>query len=163
MTKVVTPLRALLALVFAVLAAAQVLLVVQMFGGPATPPPDQPAELGYLVWTVLPIGVLGLACVQVVIVCTWQLLTLVRADRIFTARALPWVDRIVWAMAAGWVLLLLATVPVYVVAEVDDSPGLVLLALVVLLVGAAVGLLMVVMRALLRQATSLRDDMETVI
>jgi len=107
--------------------------------------------------------VLGLLCVQVVIVCTWRLLTLVRHDRIFSASSLPWVDAILWAVAAGWVLLLGAVVPVFVFADLDDAPGLAALHLLLRLVGAALGLLMVVMRALLRQATMLRVDMDAVI
>ncbi len=42
-------------------------------------------------------------------------------------------------------------------------PGPPLVLLLVLVAGAVVGLLVVVMRALLRQATTLRTDMEAVI
>ncbi|WP_312880214.1 DUF2975 domain-containing protein [Actinokineospora xionganensis] len=99
-------------------------------------------------------------CVQVVIVCTWKLLSLVRDDRIFSDAALGWVDAIVWAIAAGWVVLV--GVFLYVGFNADD-PGLPLL-IFLLSVGATVlGLLMVVMRALLRRATTLRADMEAVI
>ncbi|MBW0118823.1 DUF2975 domain-containing protein [Pseudonocardia abyssalis] len=114
-------------------------------------------------WAMLAVTLLGLLCVQVVIVCTGKLLSMVARDSIFSDGALPWVDAIVRAIVAGWVLLLCAAVPVYVVAELDDAPGLAALHLVLVLVGAAVGLLMVVMRALLRQATTLRVDMEAVI
>jgi hypothetical protein len=71
----------------------------------------------------------------------------------------------VWAVAAGWVMLLGAFVCAYyfIIDEVSDEPGLPVLLLVLLLVGAVVGLLMVVMRALLLQATNLRADMEAVI
>jgi hypothetical protein len=101
----------------------------------------------------------------VVIVCTWKLLTLASHDRIFSAGALPWVDAIVWAIAVGWAMLLGAFVCAYyfVIDEVSDDPVLPALLLVLLLVGAVVGLLMLVMRALLRQATTLRTDMEAVI
>ena len=58
------------------------------------------------------------------------------------------------------ILILLAAAVVAVIAfrrmRVPSSLGY-------LLVGAVVGLLMVVMRALLRQATTLRADMEAVI
>lgn len=40
-------------------------------------------------------AVVGLLCVQVVIVCTWRLLDMVRADRIFSQAAFRWVDGIV--------------------------------------------------------------------
>jgi CHASE1-domain containing sensor protein len=67
------------------------------------------------------------------------------------------VNAIVWAIAAAWVVLL--GVLLYVGFNADDP---VLLFLMV--VGVTVlGLLMVVLRALLRQATTLRTDMEAVI
>jgi Protein of unknown function (DUF2975) len=44
-----------------------------------------------------------------------------------------------------------------------DDPGVPLLLMLMLLGGGALGLLMLVMRALLRQATTLRTDMEAVI
>jgi hypothetical protein len=161
--RAVTPLRVLLALLFGILVLAQVVIVA--FALPAVPgtTADGPPELAAFRWTVLGVGVLGLLCVEVVIVCTWRLLTLVRHGRIFSASALPWVDAILWAIAAGWVVLLAAAVPVFAYAEVDDAPGLGGLHLVLLLVGAVVGLLMLVMRALLRQATTLRADLEAVI
>jgi hypothetical protein len=104
-------------------------------------------------------------CVQAVIVCTWKLLTLVTQDRIFSASALPWVNGIVWAIVAGWTMLLGTLVCAYyfIIDEVSDDPVLPALLLLLLLVGAVLGLLMVIMRALLRQATTLRADMEAVI
>ena len=66
-----------------------------------------------------------------------------------------------WAIAAAWVVLR-RRVFLYVGVNADD-PGLPLL-LFLMVVGVTVlGLLMVVMRALLRQATALRTDMEAVI
>ena len=159
--QVVVPLRILLAVVFAALVAAQVWAV------PGVLPelPDASLEQSVVRSTMLVVLLVGLACVQVVIVCTWQLLTLVRDDRIFSAGALPWVNAIVGALAVGWVMLLGAFVCSYyfVIDEVSDDPALPVLLLVLLLVGAVVGLLVVVMRALLRQATVLRTDLEAVI
>ena len=62
-------------------------------------------EHAYLRWPATAVTVFWVLCVQVVIVCTWQLLTLVKADRIFTNDALVWVNGIVWAIAAAWVVL----------------------------------------------------------
>ena len=116
-------------------------------------------------WAMLTLSVLGLACVQVVIVSTWNLLTLVTTDRIFSLSSLPWVDAIVRAVTVGWGMLLGTNVCAYyfVVDEVSDDPVLPALLLLSLLIGAVLGLLVVVMRALLRQATTLRLDMEAVI
>jgi hypothetical protein len=114
---------------------------------------------------MLAVAVLGLVCVQVVLVSTWTLLTLVTTDRIFSAGAMPWVNAIVWAIAVGWAMLLATFVCAYyfIIDEVSDDPALPALLLLLLLVGAVLGLLMVVMRALLWQATTLRADMEAVI
>ena len=159
--QVVLPLRVLLGVVFAALLAAQVWAVPGMLPEIADPSLEQSAVRT----TMLAVSLVGLACVQAVIVCTWQLLTLVRDDRIFSADSLPWVNTIVGALALGWAMLLGAFVCAYyfVVDEVSDDPALPVLLLVLLLVGAVVGLLVVVMRALLKQATVLRADLEAVI
>lgn len=163
MRRAVAPLGVLLALLFAVVTAGQVaILALVLPRMPELTAGDPPAAVA-LDWTMVVVAALGLLCVQLVIACTGKLLTLVAHDRIFHAGALPWVDAIVWAIVAAWVLLLGATVPVFAYAELDDAPGLGALHLLLLLVGAAVGLLMIVMRALLRQATTLRTDMEAVI
>jgi hypothetical protein len=158
---VVVPLRVLLVVVFAALALAQVR------GVPAVLPDlaDPTLEREVMRAAMLVVGVLALACVQVVLVCTWKLLTLVTDDRIFSDRALPWVNGIVRAVVTGWLMLLATFVCSYyfIVDEVSDDPVLPALLLLSLLVGAVIGLLVVVLRALLRQATALRSDMEAVI
>ena len=103
---------------------------------------------------------LVILCMQVVIVCTWKLLTMVQEDRIFSDESLAWVDTIVAAIGAGWVIVFGSFV--FVAVRADD-PGFPVLLMAVLLGGAVLGLLMVVLRALLRQATTLRTDMEAVI
>jgi hypothetical protein len=154
--KAVAALRVFLVLLFGILVMFQTFSLPGQFAFMAKESPD----MAYLRWPATAVTVFWLLCVQVVIVCTWQLLTLVKADRIFTEAALAWVDRIVWAILAAWVTLL--AVFLYVGFNADD-PGLPLL-LFLLLTGITVlGLLMVVMRALLRQATTLRTDMEAVI
>ncbi len=158
---VVLPLRVLLVIAFLALVAAQVWAV------PAVLPEltEPTMERSFMRWVMLAVAVLGLACVQVVVVCTWKLLTLVTTDRIFSPGSLPWVNAIVWAIAAGWLMLLATFVCAYyfIIDEVSDDPALPALLLLLLLVGAVLGLLVVVMRALLRQATNLRADMEAVI
>ena len=154
--KAVASLRVFLVLLFAILVLFQTLSLPGQFAHMAKESPD----MAYLRWPATAVTVFWLLCVQVVIVCTWQLLTLVKNDRIFTQAARSWVDGIVWAIVAAWVTLL--GVFLYVGFNADD-PGLPLL-LFLLLTGITVlGLLMVVMRALLRQATTLRTDMEAVI
>ena len=62
-------------------------------------------DLAYLRWPLTIFSIVELLCVQVVIVCTWKLLTLITADRIFSTAAFAWVDAIVWTLGAGWILL----------------------------------------------------------
>ncbi|MEU4381385.1 DUF2975 domain-containing protein [Micromonospora echinofusca] len=154
--RAVAPLRVFLVVLFGILVMLQTFSLPGQFAHMARESPD----LAYLRWPMTAVAVFWVLCVQVVVVCTWKLLTLVKHDRIFSDAALAWVDAIVWAIVAAWVVLL--GVFLYVGFNATD-PGLPLL-LFLLLVGVAVlGLLMVVMRALLRQATTLRTDMEAVI
>ena len=152
----VGPLRFLLAVAFAALLLAQLVFLPALSGAMAAGAP----ELAHLRWPTLGVAVLGLGCVQVVIACTWQLLTLVEDDRIFSPASMGWVDAIVAAIATAW-LLLLGTLVWSLVSVGLPGPPVVLLLLLV--AGAVVGLLVVVMRALLQQATALRTDLEAVI
>lgn len=154
--RAVGPLRALLVLLFAGLVVAQVAILPPTLASLADDEPD----LAFLQWPALAFSVVELICVQVVIVCTWRLLGMVRAGRIFSEAAFVWVNAIVVTMAVAWGLLLAAFVYVSVLV---DGPGLPVLLFGVVLAGGALVLLMIVMRALLRQATTLRSDMDAVI
>ena len=154
--RLVGPLRALLVAVFVALVVTQVAVLPAAFARMA----DESPDLAPLRWPLLVLAAVGLLCVEVVVVCTWRLLTMVRDDRIFSDRALVWVNGIVAAAAGAWVLVLAAFV---LLVAAEGLAGLAALLLGVLLVGAAVGLLMVVLRALLRQATELRTDLDGVI
>jgi len=111
-------------------------------------------------WPLLFVVEAELLCVQAVLVSTWRLLGMVAADRIFSEEAFRWVDLILGAIAAGWLVWLGFGV---VVLATSDDPGTPIAVAVVGLGITVVGLLMVVMRALLRQATTLRTDMDAVI
>ena len=153
---VVTALRVFLVSLFAILVLFQTMSLPGQFAHMAEESPDQ----AYLRWPATAVTVFWVLCAQVVIACTWKLLTLVRSDRIFTHASLVWVTAIVWAIGAGWLTLL--GVFLFVGFNAND-PGLPLLLFLMLMGGAVLGLLMVVMRALLRQATTLRSDMDAVI
>ena len=100
-------------------------------------------EHAHLRWPATVVTVFWVLCIQVVI-----------------DASLVWVNAIVWAIAAGWVVLV--GVLLYVGFNADD-PGLPLLMFLMLVGVIVLGLLILVMRALLRQATTLRTDMEAVI
>lgn len=153
--RVVHLLRGLLVLAFGAVLLLQVMSVPGMLAYNA----DQSSD-PFWHYPLLVVLELELVCVQVVLVATWQLLGLVRHDRIFSDAAFRWVDLILAAIGVAW--LVWAGLGAYVSLTSDD-PGLPLVLAIMLLVGAVIGLLMLVMRALLRQATTLRVDMEAVI
>lgn len=154
--RVILPLRVLLVLLLAGLVFGQVLSIPGQFAHLAEEEPD----LAYLRWPLTVFFILEVLALQVVLVCTWRLLSMVRSDRIFSEDAFRWVDVIVGAIAAAWVLY--GVLAAYLIARSDD-PGTPILLIGVGLVGGVLALLMVVMRALLHQATVLRTDMEAVI
>jgi hypothetical protein len=154
--RAVGPLRLFLVLLFGVLVLFQVMSLPGQFAHMAQESP----EMAYLRWPMTAVSVFWVLCVQVVIVATWKLLTLVEDDRIFSEASMVWVDAIVRAVAAAWTVLVGAFL--YVGLNADD-PGLPLLLFLLVMGVSVLGLLMVVMRALLEKATALRTDLESVI
>ncbi|EFQ83481.1 hypothetical protein HMPREF0063_11143 [Aeromicrobium marinum DSM 15272] len=111
------------------------------------------------------IGVLGVGTLQVVGVCIWRLLTMVRAGTVFSPRAFRFVDGVIGAIAAASVL----TFAVAVVARFANhatpgdevAPGLVGLVCGFALVIAGVALVVYVMRTLLVQAVGFEAEART--
>src|SRR5918998_3031593 len=95
--RAVLPLRVFLVVLFGVLVMLQTFSLPGQFAYMAQESPEQ----AHLRWPLTALSVFWVLCVQVVIVCTWKLLTLVRDDRIFSEVSLKWVDVIVWAIAAA--------------------------------------------------------------
>jgi hypothetical protein len=162
LNRVIIPLRVLIVLVFAGLIVAQVMSLPGEFMQQAREAP----RLGAVPWILLAFAILEVVCVQVVLVCIWRLLTLIRADRIFSEKAFVWVDVMVWAIVAAWIMLFgvagwLMTVFLTTPELRDPGNGVVLTGLV--LIGGVVVLVVVVLRALLHQAASMRSDLEEVI
>jgi hypothetical protein len=155
-SRAVALLRVFLVVLFGVLIVFQTLSLPGQFAYMARENPNDAA----LRWPATIIAVFLVLGVQVEIVATWKLLTMVKRDSIFTKAAMTWVDVIVWAIAAAWVVLV--GVLLFVGFNADD-PGMPMLLFLLTTGLTVVGLLMVVMRALLRQATTLRTDMESVI
>ncbi|WP_019143794.1 DUF2975 domain-containing protein [Aeromicrobium massiliense] len=158
---VVLALRVLLALIGLGLVLGLVMSVPgQIFGGP------DDGDLSPVRWPVFVALELAVLCLLVVVVCTWRLLTMVQADRIFSRDAFRWVDAIVLASVGVWLCMvtIAGTVSVflYVTPELRD-PGLPLLLGGLSIAAGGFVLLLVVMRALLCQATALRSDMDAVI
>lgn len=153
----VDSLRILLGIVLLFILFLQVVGLPWTSGVMAAEMPDE----AFMRWPILILSILGLACVQVGLVCTFQLLGFTRRDEVFSLRALRWVDGIIGASLAGSVVCL-----VTIVYQSFTVAGPFLFALLLILgvaVGIGMALLMSVMRSLLVQATTMRSEMDAVI
>lgn len=103
----------------------------------------------------------ALVAIQVALAAVVRLLSLVRAQQIFRGDGLRWTGVMFGALAAAWGIVAVTTI--WQAATGATNPGLLLLELLALLVGAAVILLLVVMRGLLADATALRVEMDEVV
>lgn len=112
-------------------------------------------------WPILILSILGLACVQVGIVCTLRLLRFTRNDEVFSPRAFRWVNGIIGAFL-GCSLVCAATI-VYQSATVAGPPLWMMALLGGVFAGLGLTLLMTVMRTLLVRATTLQSEMDVVI
>lgn len=109
-------------------------------------------------------GIAVIACVEAILVAVWMLLSMVRRDAIFTERAFRWVDVIIGAAAVATSIALALGIHCYFVVEpILDAPGLILMSLIATVLGTAFVLLMLVMRGLLRTATSLQAELTEVV
>jgi len=112
-------------------------------------------------WPVVVILLLGIVVAQVVMVCVWRLLTLVRRGTVFSSDAFRYVDVVVAAIAVGSALFF--ALGVVLAPGEDVAPGLVLLIGGAGVMVAGVALLVLVLRALLAQAVALRAELDVVI
>lgn len=155
--RVTAVLKTLIAVMLLLLLASQTLVIPEVARITAIRNPDVaqlevPGIIGAIIF---------LALVQVTLLCVWRLLSLVRAERIFSADAFRYVDVILWALAAAGALI--AVSYVVIIASRAVSLSLTLLAILGVVVSAALALLVVVMRGLLRKALELEQDMSEVV
>lgn len=104
---------------------------------------------------------LGVLALQVIGVCIWRLLTMVRAGTVFSFAAFRYVDLVIGAIAAGaGVIFAFAVLAAYsnrTTPEDEIAPGVVGLICGIALVAGGVALVVYVMRTLLAQAVELDD------
>lgn len=104
------------------------------------------------------IGVAGVATLQVVAVCIWRLLTMVRRGTVFSPAAFRYVDLVIAAIGTASVLVFAVAVVArfanHATPGDEVAPGLVGLICGLALVVAGVALVVYVMRTLLAQAVS---------
>lgn len=118
-------------------------------------------EIAYLQIPGIVIGVLFLLCVQIVLVCVWRLLSLVREDSIFSESAFPGVDVSLGAVVGA--TLLVAITLVTLAATGVMTPSILLLCVLGIVVGAGLSLLIIVLRGLLKKAWMLERDLSEVV
>ncbi|MFD5226476.1 DUF2975 domain-containing protein [Microbacterium sp. NPDC058342] len=150
-------LRGLIVVLIALLIFVQVLLIPAVAAETAARNPD----LGYLEVPGIVGAVLFLLLVEVVLVCVFVLLSLVRTDRIFSPRAFRYVDVIIGTMLASAVLLIASFIVLSLGRAV--SPGILVLAVFGIVVSFSLALLVGVMRGLLRKALQLEQDLSEVV
>lgn len=105
------------------------------------------------------IGVLGILTLQVVAVCIWRLLTMVRRGTVFSHAAFRYVDVVIGAIGTAAVLIFSVAVVArfanHATPGDEVAPGLVGLICGLALVAGGVALVVYVMRTLLAQAVDL--------
>jgi hypothetical protein len=109
-------------------------------------------ELTFLRVPLLVMGILFVLCGQIVVICVWVLLSLVRRDVIFSSRAFRYVDTMIGALLSAAALIAIALLTMELTADAGE-PGLFVLALGVACACAALALVVFVMRGLLVKAS----------
>ncbi|MFF8288683.1 DUF2975 domain-containing protein [Streptomyces sp. NPDC016309] len=101
---------------------------------------------------LLTVLVLGIVTVQVVLVCVWRLVTMVRRGTVFSDAAFRYVDVVIGAVTAA--ALLLFAVAVLLAPGEAVAPGIVLLVCGAVVAVLGVALIVLVLRMLLAQAVA---------
>ncbi|MDR2999443.1 MAG: DUF2975 domain-containing protein [Microbacterium sp.] len=150
-------LKAMIVVMLALLLVAQVFMIPQVAATTAERNPD----VAFLEIPGIVGAVLFLVLIEIVLVCVFQLLGLVRSDRIFSSDAFRYVDVIGATMLASAVLV--AASYGVVLAAHAANPSITILALLGVTVSIALTLLVRVMRGLLRKALQLEQDLSEVV
>ncbi|HJX76720.1 DUF2975 domain-containing protein [Glutamicibacter sp.] len=119
-------------------------------------------EVAFLAAPYAAVVIMGIACMQVALVAIWKLLSLVENHTIFNQRAFVWVNTIIGAIALATVLVLGLGSHLLGIINVG-GPGIVLAVMAATACGIALLLLMLVMKGLLRGATSLEAELAEVV
>jgi len=150
-------LKALIVVLLVLLLASQILVIPEVARITALRNPD----VAHLEVPGIIGAVIFLAFVEVTLVCVWCLLSLVREGRIFHVEAFRFVDVILGALISAGVLILASYL--VIIANRAVSLSLTLLAVLGVVVSAALALLVIVLRGLLRKALELEQDLSEVV
>ena len=134
------------------IALAGLLLQTVLLPFQASQSAEQFPELASLQIPLLVLSILAIVCGQVVLACVWLLLSLVRRDAIFSERAFPLVDLMIGALVVASAIIVAELATIGLTANAGP-PRIVIPGAGVALSCAALALVLVVMRGLLRKAT----------
>ena len=109
-------------------------------------------DYAYLRTPLLVIAVLGIVTIQVVLICVWRLLTMVRRGTVFSHAAFRYVDVVIGAITAA--SLLAFGLGVTLAPGEAVAPGIVLLIGGAGVLVAGIALIVLVLRMLLAQAVA---------
>ena len=119
-------------------------------------------EVAWLRWPMLVAVVCVIACVQVALASVWGLLSMVEDDSVFSTRAFRFIDVIVAAALGATIMV--AVINAYMSFGLNANPPALMFGLTALTMGgAAVALLMVVMKGLLVKASTMQVELSEVI
>jgi len=150
-------LQALIAGLIALLLFCQIVVIPQTAASMATLYP----EFAQLRVPGILIGVAFALCAQVLLVCVWRLLALVRVGSIFRSTSFVWVDVALGAVVVATLLVVGSLVVLQIAGA--SPPSISLLCVIGVVVGSGLSLLIVVLRGLLRKATELEHDLSEVV
>lgn len=150
-------LKAMIVVMLALLVVVQVFMIPAIAATTAWRNP----EIAYLQVPGVVGAVLFLALIEIVLLCVFALLSLVRADRIFSSHAFRYVDIIIGTMLAAAVVIVASYIVLFIAQAAN--PGILILAVLGLTVSVSLALLVGVMRGLLRKALQLEQDLSEVV
>lgn len=152
------PLLALLTLIGLIVLALQTIALPVL----ATEWAREAPEFEFLAIPLAVFAVGAGVCVQLALVVTGRLVVFVHSGRIFGRDAVPWVDSLV-ACAAVATTIVLGTFLALIAVGTGGPPALSILMLAAIVGGTTVTLLLITMRALLRQAVALDAELREVV
>ncbi|MFB4316117.1 DUF2975 domain-containing protein [Actinomadura sp. 21ATH] len=118
-------------------------------------------DLAYPPAAFLILVILGVGTAQIVLVCVWRLVTMVRRGTVFSHAAFRYVHIVIGAIVAAAVLLFL--LGVFLAPGEAVAPGIVLLIGGGVVAVLGVALVVLVLRMLLAQAARMRAELDEVI
>lgn len=149
--------KLMIALLLLALLACQLWVIPTMAGEMAVIAP----EFAHLRIPGLVMTTTLVACVELVLVSVWRLLSLISGDRIFDRAAFTWVNLIIGAVVAA--VLLVALGMMVIDRAGAGGPMIAITGTLTVLTGAGLALVVGVLRGLLLQAAQLHDDLAEVV